>query len=121
MSYPNAGVTDVINDIKHDPLVKGVEAAKFWQAHYGVGLANLRLRIADVCGEEAALIRLRERIVGLIRNRLSGGYGSSGAAQKWEVSIEFQVDGSESMGVSQSLRPRHDHTHSHHLHSIGHL
>lgn len=120
MSYPSTGVTDVMNDIKHDPLVQGVEVAKFWQAHYGVGLANLRLRIVDLCGEEAALIRLRERIVGLIRNRLSGGYGSSGATQKWEVSIEFQVDGNQSMdvGVSQSLRPRHDHTHSHtaHLH-----
>lgn len=97
MSYPGTGVKDVIHDIEIDPLVKRVEVAKFWQAHYGVGIANLRLKVGDIGGEEAALTRLRERIVGLIRNRLSGGYGSgkggsSGVAQKWEVSVEFEVE-----------------------------
>lgn len=108
MSYPGSGVNDVIRDIQTDPLVKRVDVAKFWQAHYGVGIANLKLRVGDFGGEEGALMRLRERIVGLIRNRLSGGYGSSNgadsrSAQKWEVSIEFDVDNKgQDTGMSHS-------------------
>jgi divalent metal cation (Fe/Co/Zn/Cd) transporter len=105
MSYPGKGVTAVINDIESDPLVRGIEQAKFWQAHYGVGIANLKLRVA---GTEENLLKLRERVTSLIRNRLSGGYGSGG--QKWEVSIQFNQDNDH--GVSHS-----NHVHAHSLHS----
>lgn len=87
MSYSGGGVSDVIRDIESDPLVAKVEEAKFWQAHYGVGIANIRLRVR---GSEEQLLRLRERITSLIRNRLSGGYGRGG--QKWEVSIQCRMD-----------------------------
>lgn len=87
MSYPGKGVSSVIADIETDPLVQKVDQAQFWQAHYGVGIANLRLRAV---GSEESLIKLRERISSLIRNRLSGGYGNGG--QKWEVSVEFQPE-----------------------------
>jgi Co/Zn/Cd efflux system component len=87
MSYSGKGVPEVIREIEADALVKNVEQAKFWQAHYGVGMANLRLRVR---GSEANLLKLRERITSLIRNRLSGGYGAGG--QRWEVSIQFKID-----------------------------
>lgn len=99
MSYPGKGVSEVIHDIETDPLVRRVEQAKFWQAHYGVGIANLKLQVS---GSEESLLRLRDRIASLIRNRLSGGYGSGG--QKWEVSVEFQTESD------------HGHSHSHVVH-----
>ena len=98
MSYSGKGVSAVVRDISADPLVRGVEQAKFWQAHYGVGMANLRLRVT---GSEESLTKLRERITGLIRHRLSGGYGSGG--QKWEVTIQFKMDND------------HGHVHSHEI------
>ena len=100
MSYPGKGVSAVVKDIESDPTVTGVDQAKFWQAHYGVGMANLKLRVA---GTEESLLRLRERITSLIRNRLSGGYGTGG--QRWEVSVQFKQE--------------HEHGHSHsHVHSL---
>ncbi len=105
MSYPSQGVTAVIKDIESDPLVRGIEQAKFWQARYGVGMANLKLRVA---GTEESLGKLRERVTSLIRNRLSGGYGSGG--QRWEVSVQFKLDHDD--GMSHST-----HMHAHSLHS----
>ena len=87
MSFSGRGVPGVVRDISADPLIKGVEQAKFWQAHYGVAMANLRLRVS---GSEESLLKLRERITSLIRNRLGGGYGTGG--QRWEVSIQFIMD-----------------------------
>jgi divalent metal cation (Fe/Co/Zn/Cd) transporter len=84
MSYSGKGVPEVIRDIEADPAVLAVEEAKFWQAHYGVGMANLKLRVT---GPEESLLKLRERLTSLVRNRLSGGYGSGG--QRWEVSVQF--------------------------------
>jgi Co/Zn/Cd efflux system component len=97
MSYPGRGVPEVIRDIESDPLVRGVEQAKFWQAHYGVGIANLKLRVA---GSEENLLRLRDRITSLIRNRLSGGYGSGG--QKWEVSVQFRLELDSGLSASHA-------------------
>lgn len=87
MSYSGHGVSDVIRDIAADPAVKAVDDARFWQVHYGLCMANLKLRVT---GSEESLIRLRERISSLVRNRLGGGYGSGG--QKWEVSLQLAVD-----------------------------
>jgi Co/Zn/Cd efflux system component len=102
MSYSGKGVPELIKDIELEPQVEAVEHAKIWQAHYGVGMASLRLR---VIGTEDSLLKLRERITSMIRNRLSGGYGTGG--QKWEVSVEF------------NLKHDHDHGHSHsHVHQF---
>lgn len=87
MSYSGTGVPEVIKDIEADPSVNGVDDARFWQVHYGLCMANLRLRVE---GSEENLVRLRERICSLIRNRLGGGYGVGG--QKWEVSMQFTVE-----------------------------
>ncbi|KAF4207167.1 hypothetical protein CNMCM8927_003738 [Aspergillus lentulus] len=89
MSYSGPGVSDVIKDIEADPSVSGIDDARFWQVHYGLCMANLKLRVS---GSEENLVRLRERISSLIKNRLGGGYGTGG--QKWEVSLQFTVDNS---------------------------
>jgi Co/Zn/Cd efflux system component len=89
MSYSGPGVSEVIKDIEADPSVFGIDDARFWQVHYGLCMANLKLRVS---GSEENLARLRERISSLIKNRLGGGYGSGG--QKWEVSLQFTVDNS---------------------------
>ncbi|OXV11096.1 hypothetical protein Egran_01142 [Elaphomyces granulatus] len=87
MSYSGHGVSDVLRDIQSDPAVSGIDDARFWQVHYGLCMANLKLRVSS---SEENLVRLRERISSLIRNRLGGGYGSGG--QRWEVSIQFNVE-----------------------------
>jgi divalent metal cation (Fe/Co/Zn/Cd) transporter len=94
MSYPGNGVPEVIKTIESDPMVQSVEQAKFWQAHYGVSMANLRLRVAE---SEENQLKLRERITSLIRNRLSCGYGQGG--QRWEVSVQFCTEPASS-GIS---------------------
>ncbi|KAJ5161489.1 hypothetical protein N7492_006881 [Penicillium capsulatum] len=87
MSYSGQGVSDVIKDIEAEPSVFGVDDARFWQVHYGLCMANLRLRVS---GSEDNISRLREKISSLIRNRLGGGYGTGG--QKWEVSLQFTIE-----------------------------
>ena len=84
MSYSGSGVSQVMKDIETDPSVSVVEEARFWQVHYGLCMANLKLRIR---GSDEASTRLRERVTSLIRNRLGGGYGSGG--QRWEVSMQL--------------------------------
>jgi len=91
MSYSGAGVSDVIYEITTEPAVTGVEEARFWQVHYGLCMANLKLRVKGLGmgpTEEQAIMKLRERIALLVRNRLGGGYGR-GAGLKWEVSVQF--------------------------------
>ncbi|KAE8149405.1 cation efflux family protein family [Aspergillus avenaceus] len=87
MSYSGPGVHEVIRDIEADPSVFGVDDARFWQVHYGLCMANLKLRVS---GSDENTTRLRERISSLIKNRLGGGYGSGG--QRWEVSLQFAID-----------------------------
>ena len=87
MSYSGTGVPDVIKDIEAEPLVFGVDDARFWQVHYGLCMANMKLRVS---GSEDNISRLREKITSLIRNRLGGGYGTGG--QKWEVSLQFTIE-----------------------------
>jgi Co/Zn/Cd efflux system component len=82
------GVGEVMKQLSGDPMVSGVEEARFWQVHYGLCMANLKLRVR---GEEMMLGKLRERINQLVKNRLGGGYGKGGA--KWEVTTQFTMDG----------------------------
>ena len=87
MSYSGKGVEDVIIDIETDPCVAGIDEVQFWQVHYGLCMANIKLRVR---GTEENLVKLRDRITSLIKNRLGGGYGNG--SQKWEVSTQFTVD-----------------------------
>jgi len=87
MSYSSPGVADVMYDIETDPAVSAIEEAKFWQVHYGLCQANLKLRVRSV--DEIA--RLRDRVGSMVRNRLGGGYGNGGG-QKWEVSTQITLE-----------------------------
>lgn len=87
MSYAGNGVQNVLQDLETDPSVSGIEEAKFWQVHYGLCMANLKLRVR---GTEDGLVKLSERVTSLIKNRLGGGYGSGG--QRWEVTTQFNLE-----------------------------
>ncbi|KAL9024665.1 MAG: hypothetical protein Q9196_006347 [Gyalolechia fulgens] len=87
MSYAGNGVQDVLRDLETDPSVSGIEEAKFWQVHYGLCMANLKLRVR---GTEDGLVKLSERVTSLIKSRLGGGYGSGG--QRWEVTTQLNLD-----------------------------
>ena len=81
------GVQEVMRDIETDPSVSGIEEARFWQVHYGLCMANLKLRVR---GTEDGLVKLTDRVTSLIKNRLGGGYGSGG--QRWEVTMQLNLD-----------------------------
>ena len=87
MSNSSREVGAVIREIEADSAVSAIEETKFWQVHYGLCMANLKLRVR---GTEDNLTRLRERVTSLIKNRLGGGYGSGG--QRWEVSTQLTVE-----------------------------
>ena len=85
-SDSKTAVRDVIADIGTDPGVSAVEEARFWQVHYGLCMANLKLRYygngsAGGYGDE--MTRIRQRVTSLIRQRLGG---------KWEVSLQMGVE-----------------------------
>ena len=97
MSYKGdqkSSVKDVIREIKGESMVMAVDEARFWQVHYGLAMANLKLRVKGIggAGEEAALLKLRERVAMLVRKRLGGEYGK-GSGLRWEVTIQMDVDG----------------------------
>jgi hypothetical protein len=88
MSYSGKGASEVMRELQKEPMIIQVEEARFWQVHYGLCMANLKLRVR---GDEQALLKLRARITYLVRNRLGGGYGK-GAGVKWEVTTQFTID-----------------------------
>ena len=88
MSYSGKGVSEVMYEVAKEPMILHVEEARFWQVHYGLCMANLKLRVR---GDDISLQKLRERLNFLVKNRLGGGYGN-GAGVKWEVTTEFTID-----------------------------
>jgi divalent metal cation (Fe/Co/Zn/Cd) transporter len=88
MSYSGQGVSEVMREIAKEPMIVNVEEARFWQVHYGLCMANLKL---NVRGDDVSIGKLRERLNFLIKNRLGGGYGA-GKGVKWEVTTQFTVD-----------------------------
>ncbi|KAI9689738.1 MAG: Endoplasmic reticulum zinc transporter [Bathelium mastoideum] len=91
-SDPGKKLTGVLQSIETDPSVSRVEEAGFWQVHYGLCMANLKLRCWRSGMTDEGLMRLRDRVSNVVRSRLGGAYGSGGA--KWEVSthISFERD-----------------------------
>lgn len=87
MCYLGEGVSDVIEEIKKEPQVIHIDEAKFWQVHYTLCIANFKLRVT---GDEVSLIKLRERIRGLIKNRL--GSNSIRGEVEWEVTTQLTVE-----------------------------
>jgi len=94
MSYSGTGVSDVMAEIESEPSISAVEEARFWQVHYGLCMANLKLRVRGTSSgaDDGNLVKLRERIQMLVKNRLGGGYGKGGGV-KWEVTTQLTLDG----------------------------
>lgn len=94
MSF-NGDVSQVVSEIETENSVVAVEEARFWRAHYSLCMANLKIRVRGngLPGmvEDTSMGKLRERISGLIKNRLGGVYGKGGGVN-WEVTIQLTVD-----------------------------
>lgn len=90
MSSRGPGVAYVVQEIEKDVAVTGVEDARFWQVHHGLGMASVRLGVVgSVQGEGEG--RVRERIARLVRDRLGGVYGGGGKGIRWEVSVALST------------------------------
>ncbi|ORY71683.1 cation efflux family-domain-containing protein [Pseudomassariella vexata] len=86
----DVGVADVLREIEAEPSVARVEEAQFWQVHYGLCMANMKLAVIKG-SDDGALSHLRTRISTLIQNRLGEPYGK-GASLRWEVSLQMTAD-----------------------------
>lgn len=80
----------VVREIESEPNVARVEEAQFWQVHYGLCMATLKLCVARGC-DDAALSLLRQRVARIVQNRLGEGYGKGGAL-RWEVTLQTSTD-----------------------------
>ncbi|OAA56964.1 cation efflux family protein [Niveomyces insectorum RCEF 264] len=98
-----SSVASILDAIAAEPQVARVEDAQFWQVHYGLCLANLRVRMVRSSSsstgggngpsdDDAARRQLRTRIARLIQNRLGEGYGR-GTSLRWEVTVQTSMDG----------------------------
>ena len=87
MSYNDSkAVSDILMELESDPSIQQIEEARFWQVHYGLCMAGLKLKVR---GTEESLSRLRERVQSMVRGRLGGGYGGGGS--RWEVSVQLDM------------------------------
>ncbi|KAK1088895.1 cation diffusion zinc membrane transporter Zrg17 [Friedmanniomyces endolithicus] len=83
----NRAVREVIDEIETDPGVSSVEEARFWQVHYGLCMANLKLRYRNGGGYGDEMMRIRQRVTSLIRQRLGEAKGVV-----WEISVQMSVE-----------------------------
>lgn len=86
----HSGVASVLREIDSEPAISRVNEAQFWQVHYGLCMANLKVSVGRGY-DETTLSKLRMRIASLIQNRLSEGYGSGGNI-RWEVTMQVNED-----------------------------
>jgi Co/Zn/Cd efflux system component len=86
----NAEVTKVLREIETESSITRIDDAQFWQVHYGLCMANLKVSIAKGC-DELALVKLRNRVSSVIQNRLGEGYGKGGNI-RWEVTMQVSTD-----------------------------
>lgn len=115
-SPSTATVSSVVREIESEPYITRVEEAQFWQVHYGLGMANLKVRVATTTKgaaagsssssssgsnsggvggldeDGAALSQLRGRLARVVQNRLGEGYGRGGNL-RWEVTVQTCSDG----------------------------
>ena len=87
----NSAVSAVVREIEADPNVTRVDDAQFWQVHYGLAMANLKVCVARGC-DDSALGQLRSRLARVVQNRLGEGYGRGGNL-RWEVTVQWSTDG----------------------------
>ena len=96
MSYRNSSdpsaTRRMIVELESDPAISAVEEVKCWQVHYGLCLANLKLRYrvgSGAYGDEA--LKIKQRVVSMVRSRLGGVYGE-GRGPRWDVSVQLAVE-----------------------------
>ncbi|KAF3079261.1 Endoplasmic reticulum zinc transporter [Orbilia oligospora] len=85
MRYGGEGVPEVIKAIEQDSAVTTIEEASFWQVHYSLCMANLKLHVH--LSDASTEVKIRERISRLIKDRLGGVYGRG--KRTWDVTIEI--------------------------------
>jgi hypothetical protein len=88
----DTSVSAVVREIESEPDVARVEEAQFWQVHYGLAMANLKVRLVKGC-DDGTLSKLRSRVARVVNNRLGEGYGR-GSSLRWEVTVQMSADGS---------------------------
>ncbi|KAK0735634.1 cation efflux family-domain-containing protein [Apiosordaria backusii] len=95
----SSGVASVIREIESEPQVARVEEAQFWQVHYGLAMANLKVLVKNgntggggMGGGErdGAISQLRGRLARVVQNRLGEGYGRGGSL-RWEVTVQMST------------------------------
>lgn len=86
-SNGDSGVSSVLKEIESESAITRVDEAQFWQVHYSLCMANLKVSVARGC-DEVTLSKLRSRISSLIQNRLGEGYGTGGSI-RWEVTMQM--------------------------------
>ncbi|KAK4679229.1 cation diffusion zinc membrane transporter Zrg17 [Podospora pseudoanserina] len=90
-------VASVIKEIESEPQVQRVEEAQFWQVHYGLAMANLKVKVkggemmGGGQGLDGAVSQLRQRLGRVVQNRLGEGYGRGGSL-RWEVTVQMSSD-----------------------------
>ena len=94
MFYSGKGVDECLKEIAAEDDVCAIEEARFWQVHYGLCMANLKVRIRGSRRDmdESRMNKVRERVAMIVKNRLGGGYGR-GTGVKWEVTTQLTLDG----------------------------
>lgn len=80
-------VRDALHALETDPGISAVEEARFWQVHYGLCMANLKLRYWPGSGYGDEMARVRARVMSMIRQRLGETKGV-----KWEISLQLAVE-----------------------------
>lgn len=79
---------DLIDDIANsDASITNVDEANFWQVHYGLCMANLKLRYRKSragYGMTDDLTRIRKVVEGIVTKRLGG--------VRWDVSVQLSIE-----------------------------
>lgn len=98
----NSAVSAVVREIEAEAQVARVEEAQFWQVHYGLAMANLKVclvRGVNTAGstgglghDDSTISQLRSRLTRVVQNRLGDGYGRGGHL-RWEVTVQMSTDG----------------------------
>nr|POF04171.1 putative zinc transporter zrg17 [Quercus suber] len=88
MSYtsPDNSVQHLINAIGQSSGVSSVEEARFWQVHYGLCMANVKLRSRSVMGGDD-LASIRERVVRMIKSQFSDSKGV-----RWDITVQVGLE-----------------------------
>lgn len=82
---------NVIKGLESDPGVSVIEEVRIWQVHYGLCMANLKLRYRPASGYGDEVLRIRQRVTSLIRSHLGSVYGE-GKGPRWDVSVQLAVE-----------------------------